>query len=129
MPLRLVTGTVAQLAADATGWVAADALAVDGEGRWTLDPGEPVNGAPHPANPVRVTRVGDGYHVRSDIPAEAWAPVVSTPAGAGRAARADGGAWRRASSPAGGRVSHLGTTASPSASRASMKSRSEQRLR
>jgi hypothetical protein len=74
MPLRLMAGTVADLAVDATGWVAAEALAVDHDGLWTLDLAEPVSSAPHRATPVRVARETHGLRVHSDLPAAAWVP-------------------------------------------------------
>jgi hypothetical protein len=74
MPLRLMSGTVADLAVDATGWVAEEALAVDDEGVWTLDLAEPVSSEPHRATPVRVARDTRGLRVRSQLPAAAWAP-------------------------------------------------------
>ena len=75
MPRRLMTGTVAEMAVDAHGWVAAEALAVDEQRRWSLDPAEPVNGQPHRATPVRVHREAGGYSVQSDLPAEHWVPT------------------------------------------------------
>ncbi|HSP64911.1 MAG TPA: J domain-containing protein [Candidatus Deferrimicrobium sp.] len=79
MPLRLMTGTVAELAVDSGGWVAEQALAVDGEGHWTLNPDEPVGPAPHRATPVRVLRAGDGFRVHSDLPAAARRGTASSP--------------------------------------------------
>ncbi len=79
MPLRLMTGTVAELAADADGWVAEQALAVDLEGRWTLNPDEPVSPAPHHATPIRVHREAGGFRIHSDLPAQAWAATASAP--------------------------------------------------
>ncbi len=85
MPLRLMTGLVADLEVGACGWVAAEALAVDAEGRWSLDPAEPVGTAPHHATPLRVSRESDGLRVHSDLPAAAWAPAAN-PGPARRAA-------------------------------------------
>jgi hypothetical protein len=79
MPLRLMTGTVAELAVDAGGWVAEAALAVDAESRWTLNPDEPVSSAPHRATPVRVLREAGGFRVHSELPAAAWAATGSAP--------------------------------------------------
>jgi hypothetical protein len=83
MPLRLMTGTVAEMPVDAWGWVTADALAVDPEGAWSLDATEPVSRAPHPSAPVRVVRTPDGFHAYSRLPDVAWAPLAGT-ATAGR---------------------------------------------
>jgi hypothetical protein len=77
MPLRLMTGTVAELAVGDRGWVAAEALAVDPEGAWSLDATQPVSRAPHHACPVRVSLDSAGYHVHSDTPAAAWAPTAT----------------------------------------------------
>jgi hypothetical protein len=79
MPLRLMTGTIAEMAVDAGGWVAEQALAVDADGTWSLDPGEPVSGAPHRATPVRVLREADGFRVHSDLPSAAWAATADIP--------------------------------------------------
>jgi hypothetical protein len=79
MPLRLMTGTIAEMAVDAGGWVAEQALSVDAVGAWSLDPAEPVAGSPHPATPVRVLRGGDGFRVRSDLPAASWPPTAHGP--------------------------------------------------
>ena len=75
MPLRLVTGTVGEMAVDERGWVARDALAVDADGNWSLNGGEPLGQVPHRATPVRVLRDADGFRVHSDLPAAEWAPT------------------------------------------------------
>jgi DnaJ domain len=75
MPLRLMTGTVGEMAVDARGWVARDALALDTEGNWSLSVSEPLGQVPHRATPVRVLRDADGFRVRSDLPAAEWAPT------------------------------------------------------
>jgi DnaJ domain len=77
LPLRLMTGTVGEMAVDEVGWVAREALAVDGDGSWVIDPAQPIGHEPHHATPVRVLRDTDGYRVHSDIPAEAWSPAES----------------------------------------------------
>jgi hypothetical protein len=77
MPVRLMTGTIAQMAVDAAGWVAKEGLAVDAEGAWSLDSAEPVSHEPHPATPVRVRREGDGFRVHSELPGAAWAPAAA----------------------------------------------------
>ncbi|MDQ6847360.1 MAG: J domain-containing protein [Candidatus Dormibacteraeota bacterium] len=84
MPLRLMTGTLAEMAVDARGWVAAEALAVDGEGAWSLTLSEPVSRHPHRATPVRVLRDPDGFRVQIQLPPAAW-PPTQTGAGLGRA--------------------------------------------
>jgi hypothetical protein len=82
LPLRLMTGTVGEMAVDEVGWVAREALAVDGDGNWAIDPAQPIGHEPHHATPVRVLRDSDGYRVHSDIPAEAWSPAESLPGSA-----------------------------------------------
>lgn len=77
LPLRLMTGTVGEMAVDEVGWVAREALAVDAEGSWAIDPAQPIGHEPHHATPVRVLRDSDGYRVHSDLPAEAWSPAES----------------------------------------------------
>ncbi len=79
MPLRLMSGTVAEMPIDARGWVAAEALAVHPDGTWTLDGVEPVSSVPHHACPVRVVRDSAGYRVRSDLPAATWVPAHGGP--------------------------------------------------
>jgi hypothetical protein len=73
MPLRLMTGTVGEMAAGTRGWVAATALAVAPDGSWSLAVGEPVSRVPHRATPVRVLRDDDGFRVQSALRAELWA--------------------------------------------------------
>ena len=80
MPLRLMTGTVAEMAVDARGWVASEALAVDDEGNWSLAPGEPVSRRPHHATPVRVLRDPDGFRVETELPPAAWPPAATAAA-------------------------------------------------
>jgi DnaJ domain len=75
MPLRLMTGTVGEMAVDASGWVAREALSLDAEGSWSLTAGEPMGQVPHRATPVRVHRDTDGFHVHSDLPVMEWAPT------------------------------------------------------
>lgn len=75
MPLRLLTGTVGEMAVNAHGWVARDALAVDADGNWSLNAGEPLGQAPHRATPVRVLRDRDGFRVHSDLPPAEWVPT------------------------------------------------------
>jgi hypothetical protein len=77
LPLRLMTGTVGEMAVDEVGWVAREALAVDSDGSWAIDPAQPIGHEPHHATPVRVLRDRDGYRVHSDVPAEAWSPEES----------------------------------------------------
>ncbi len=84
MPLRLMTGTLAEMAVNARGWVAAEALAIDGGGTWSLALSEPVSGHPHYATPVRVLRDPDGFRVQTQLPPGAWSPT-ETGAGPGRA--------------------------------------------
>ena len=75
VPLRLLTGRVGEMSTGERGWVATDALAVDAEGGWAVDPAQPVGHEPHWATPVRVIRDEDGLRVQSEVPGEAWAPV------------------------------------------------------
>jgi hypothetical protein len=77
MPLRLMTGTVGEMEVEAHGWVSADALALDAEGGWSLDPAEPVSSAPHGSCPVRVHRDAAGYRVHSDLSAAMWPPTAA----------------------------------------------------
>lgn len=72
MPLRLMSGTVGEMAVDAQGWVAREALAVEEGGRWSLATGEPLGQGPHRATPVRVVRDAHGFRVHSDLPAADW---------------------------------------------------------
>jgi hypothetical protein len=83
LPLRLVTATVGEMAVDDRGWVSRDALAVDGEGGWSLDLAQPVSQEPHHATPLRVLRDADGFRVHSDLRADGW--QASDSAGSGRA--------------------------------------------
>ncbi len=73
MPLRLMTGTVGEMSVDGRGWVAAEALAVDAKGGWSLALAEPVGSVPHRATPVRVLRDADGFRVASELAAAEWA--------------------------------------------------------
>lgn len=83
LPLRLMTGTVGEMDVDEVGWVAREALAVDEEGSWSIDPAQPLGHEPHQATPVRVLRDSDGYRVHSDLAAEAWSPApAASPPGA-----------------------------------------------
>jgi DnaJ domain len=83
LPLRLITGTVGEMAVDDRGWVAHDALAVDAEGAWSLDLAQPVSHEPHRATPLRVLRDADGFRVHSDLPAAEWPAetLADTPRG------------------------------------------------
>jgi hypothetical protein len=83
LPLRLITGTVGEMAVGDHGWAARDALAVDSAGGWSIDLAEPAGHEPHHATPLRVLRDADGFRVHSDLPADAWAP--QEPAGSSRA--------------------------------------------
>lgn len=80
LPLRLMTETVGDMAVDEVGWVAREALAVDGDGNWGIDPAQPIGHEPHRATPVRVLRDADGFRVHSDIPAAQWSPATVLPA-------------------------------------------------
>jgi hypothetical protein len=82
LPLRLVTGTVGEMAAGERGWVAHEALEVDTAGRWTIDLAQPVGLEPHRSTPLRVLRDADGFRVHSDLAAAHWSP--SGGAGASR---------------------------------------------
>ena len=75
VPRRLLGRTVAELPVGGRGWVAAEALAVQGTTGWSLDLAEPVTTEPHRATPVRVQRDQDGFRVQSDLPAERFAPA------------------------------------------------------
>jgi hypothetical protein len=81
VPLRLLAGTIGEMAADERGWASADALAVDAEGTWSIDPAQPLSHQPHRATPLRVLRDADGFRVHSDIPAAEWLPEESHPEG------------------------------------------------
>ena len=101
LPLRLIGGTVAELAAGERGWVQTSALHRTEDGSWILDLGEPVSPEPHRVTRLRVLRDDDGFRVHSDLPESAFtvlpagdatgAPVVTAilagmeypPAGAG----------------------------------------------
>jgi hypothetical protein len=79
LPLRLMTATVGEMAVDEVGWVAREALAIDGDGKWGIDPAQPIGHEPHHATPVRVLRDADGFRVHSDIRAAEWLPATSLP--------------------------------------------------
>jgi DnaJ domain len=79
VPLRLMDGTVGEIAVGERGWVAEEALAVDDEGNWTLDLAQPIVHQSHRATPVRVLRDEDGFRVHSDIAAAAWPPTAAAP--------------------------------------------------
>jgi hypothetical protein len=83
LPLRLIATTVGAMAVDDRGWVSREALAVDGEGGWTLDLAQPVSQEPHRATPLRVLRGADGFRVHSDLRADEWG--ASEAAGSDRA--------------------------------------------
>jgi hypothetical protein len=72
VPLRLMSGTIGEMAVDERGWVACEALAVDDDGTWTLDPAQPVSPEPHRTTPVRVLRDEDGFRVHGEMPASDW---------------------------------------------------------
>jgi DnaJ domain len=74
VPLRLLAGTIGEMAADERGWASMEALAVDTDGVWSIDPAQPLSQEPHRATPVRVLRDADGFRVHSDIPAADWPP-------------------------------------------------------
>jgi hypothetical protein len=74
VPLRLLAGTIGEMAADERGWASTEALAIDADGIWTIDPAQPLSHEPHRATPVRVLRDADGFRVHSDIPAAEWLP-------------------------------------------------------
>jgi hypothetical protein len=75
MPLRLLTGTIGEMAPGERGWAATNALTVDEAGAWSIDPAQPLGHEPHRATPLRVLRDDDGFRVHSDLPAAEWLPV------------------------------------------------------
>ena len=72
VPVRLISGTAAEMSPGDRGWASRDALAVDVGGNWSIDLREPVGAEPHRATPLRVLRDEDGYRVQSELPATEW---------------------------------------------------------
>jgi hypothetical protein len=77
VPLRLLRGTVGEMALGDRGWTSAAALAVDAEGAWSVDLAQPVSQDPHREVRVRILREVDGFRIHTDLPASEWAPSAS----------------------------------------------------
>lgn len=75
LPLRLISGTVGEMAAGDRGWVRTSALHRAADGSWSLELGEPVSPEPHRVTRLRVLRDDDGFRVHSDLEASAFGPA------------------------------------------------------
>jgi hypothetical protein len=81
VPLRLIHGTVGEMAAGDSGWTTREALDVDDEGGWTIDLAQPVSWEPHRSMQLRVLRDFDGFRVHSELGAAEWRPASNDVAG------------------------------------------------